>query len=289
MARTREFRKFMNLQNFRKKNSNEIFPPAPSGPMAETDRQKTTGEKGSIVLPTRSTERGSCWSITIFNENEYDNWKQIPGWVLKGQVEACPKTGKNHLQAMLRTPQVRFSAVKSVFPTSHIEKARDVVALSKYVHKEESRVETYDSTGGVPSLFQYQDTIAGLWDEREFNRRCNDDIIARSFKYDIGDMALAYVDELVSEEISAGKRGIEFIAVNPMWRSSWKKFYRSIIKRHGSLLHQPATQEAVFHQTANSEYESRNTGTSICSEGSEEGSNVICEPRTGSGESEIRD
>ena len=49
-----------------------------------------------------------------------------------------------------------------------------------------------------------------------------------------GDVALEYVDDLVNEDIKAGLRGIEFIAINPMWRSSWKKFYSSIIFRSRS-------------------------------------------------------
>lgn len=176
------------------------------------------------------TDRFTCWSITINNPTEEDVKCDVPGWKLSGQYEEGEE-GTRHFQGMLITPQQRFSAIKRVFPRAHIEGARNKQALEKYTTKEETRVATYEATG-VPSLFQYQDTIAGLWDEREWQRRRLDDLYCKRFKYDFGDMALNYVDDLVAAEIEKGQRGIEFIAINPMWRSSWKKFYVSIITRH---------------------------------------------------------
>jgi len=41
---------------------------------------------------------------------------------------------------MVKTPQVRFSAVKKAFPRAHIEVARNPAALATYVSKEETRV-----------------------------------------------------------------------------------------------------------------------------------------------------
>lgn len=180
------------------------------------------------------SERATCWSITINNPTEGEVNCQVPGWKLSGQYEEG-EHGTRHFQGMLTTPQVRFSAVKRVFPRGHIEVCRNKTALAKYTSKEETRVATYEATG-CPSLFEYQDTVARLWDEREWNRRTNDDHHCKRFKYDYGDMALHYVDELVSLEIQKGQRGIEFIAINPMWRSSWKKFYSPIIKRYAASL-----------------------------------------------------
>lgn len=177
-----------------------------------------------------STDRATCWSITINNPTEEEVRCDMPGWKLTGQYEAG-ENGTRHFQGMLETPQVRFSAVKRVFTRAHIEVCRNKTALAKYVSKEETRVGEYTGSA-VPSLFQYQDTIAQLWDEREFNRRLGDDFLQRKFKCDSGDIALDYVDTLVAAEIRKGQRGIEFIAINPMWRSSWKKFYASIIERN---------------------------------------------------------
>lgn len=46
-----------------------------------------------------------------------------------------------HYQLMVKTPQERFAAIKKVFPTAHIEVARNQKALEQYVHKEDTRVE----------------------------------------------------------------------------------------------------------------------------------------------------
>lgn len=83
-------------------------------------------------------------------------------------------------------------------------------------------------------MFQFQDTIAGDWDTDEFNRRTLDEQYCKTYQYDMNEMALAYSDELVVKRIAQGGRGIEFIAINPMWRSSWKKFWSYIITRHVS-------------------------------------------------------
>lgn len=44
-----------------------------------------------------------------------------------------------------------------------------------------------------------------------------------------------YLDMLVGEDIMNGVCGIEYIAINPMWRSAWKKFWRQMIAREKKL------------------------------------------------------
>jgi len=131
---------------------------------------------------------------------------------------------------MVTTPQVRFSAVKKVFPRAHIEIARNKQALAKYVHKEETRER---EVVNIPTLFEYQTIIASLWEEDEFQSRWNTAIEKATVTYspNIDDIAMSYLDDIVARDIETGRRGAEFIAINPMWRSSWKKFWRSIIKR----------------------------------------------------------
>ena len=51
---------------------------------------------------------------------------------------------------------------------------------------------------------------------------------------------LRYVDKLVSDQIKTGKTGLEYTGINPMWRSSWKKFYRAILQRF-ELRNQPTS------------------------------------------------
>lgn len=189
------------------------------------------------------TDRATCWSITLNNPTDDQLKCHTPGWTLEGQFEQGDETGTRHFQGMLKTPQVRWSAVKRVFPQAHIEVARNKQALEKYVHKSETRVAEYTASS-VPNMFQFQDTVAGDWDVDEFTRRTTDEQYCRTYQYDLNEMALVYVDELVAKRVAQGGRGIEFIAINPMWRSSWKKFWRSIITRHALPPPPPCPQDA---------------------------------------------
>lgn len=155
------------------------------------------------------------------------------GWSITGQMEQGEE-GTTHYQAMLKTPQLRFSAVKKVFPRAHIEIARNAKALANYVHKDESRVsEVNDRSSNIPTLFDYQHTIAGRWDDAEFKALC--DKHDPTAKIELGELALSYVDIMVAEDIENGVCGIEYIAINPMWRSAWKKFYRSMVARERKI------------------------------------------------------
>jgi len=170
------------------------------------------------------TDRATCWSITI-NNPKMEEYQVVlpPGWKLEGQLE-MGEQGTEHYQGMLRTPQTRFAAVKKHFPRAHIEVARNKEALKKYVHKEDTRLSTVES---IPTLFEYQTIIAEKWVEDDFIK------IAESFPSKLPDeVAMFYLDSLVARDIESGRRGAEFIAINPMWRSSWKHFWRSIINRN---------------------------------------------------------
>jgi len=167
-----------------------------------------------MVSIVDTTGRSTCWSITINNPTPDDLLCTTVGWKLTGQHEVGAE-GTPHFQGMLRTPQVRFSAVKRAFPRAHIEVAKNEQALVKYVSKEETRVATHEQQ---LNMFTAQTLIATKWDWEHYETYYNKD-------------PLGYVDYLVSEEVERGVRGIEFIAINPMWRSSWKRFYTAIIHR----------------------------------------------------------
>jgi len=178
----------------------------------------------------QGNDRATSWSITINNPAEAEYQMVLPpGWKLTGQLERG-QGGTLHYQGMLKTPQVRFSAVKKYFKRAHIEVARNATALAAYVKKEETRVA---SVHDIPTLFEYQTIVARLWDEREFNKRFQD-AVKKAKPLDMDELAMCYIDTLVARDIEGGRRGAEFIAINPMWRSSWKKFWRSIITRDGS-------------------------------------------------------
>ena len=175
-----------------------------------------------------TTERATCWSITINNPKDTDVLCAIAGWHLQGQYE-MGESGTRHFQGMLETPQVRFSAVKKAFPTAHIEIARNRAALAKYVSKPETRVGNMETQ---MNIFTAQQLIASKWDNELWSKKLAENFMSKYEEKPIDDMAMDYLDELVAAEIEKGTRCMEFIAINPMWRSSWKKFHRYIIERY---------------------------------------------------------
>lgn len=179
------------------------------------------------------TDRATCWSITINNPTDTDLKPNFPNgkWVLQGQLEKGAE-GTIHYQGMLITPQVRFSAVKKCLPRAHIEIAKNRNALQKYVSKDDTRVASVETiSNNIPTLFDYQHEIAGRWSDEEwrtFQSNFSDDAVAKS---GIDEIALLYVDSLVKEDIESGVCGVEYIAINPMWRSAWKKFWKAMVAR----------------------------------------------------------
>ena len=179
-----------------------------------------------IVLQAEMTERATCWSLTINNPTEQDLKVSLPaGWSMTGQMERGEE-GTEHYQGMLKTTQVRFTAVKKLFPRAHIEVARNRAALAKYVHKDETRLATVaDNKSPQVSLFDYQHTIAGRWDDNVFyqrvqQRRDYEDEHKGEKYQEEDDLALAYLDDMVAQDIENGVIGVEYIAINPMWRSA---------------------------------------------------------------------
>lgn len=202
------------------------------------------------------TDRATCWGPNTWypptdamdyevSKKEIDEYKDRqypPGVRLEGQMEQCPNTGRYHYQFMCKTPQMRFKAVVNMLTymdkPAHVEKAKSSIAVVKYVNKDETRVAKIESAAPIPTLFEYQGIIAGKWDQNEYNRRLEIAIEKNSFT-DPDDVAMSMLDDIVALDIESGRRGAEFIAINPMWRSSWKKFWRSIIKRNASSSHGP--------------------------------------------------
>jgi len=207
------------------------------------------------------TERGTCWSITINNPKDEDIKVELPAqWKLQGQMEKGAE-GTEHYQGMLTTPQVRFSQVKKTFPRAHIELAKNRKALEKYVHKSETRVaEVADVVSNIPTLFEYQHKIASRWDDDEWNLFLNQKRDAMGDlefgKTTTGEIALEYVDMLVGHDIEDGVCGIEYIAINPMWRSAWKKFYRQLVSRERKI----KSDQEIYNASQVSETQSVSQG-----------------------------
>jgi len=176
-------------------------------------------------------QRSSYWSITINNPTDQDLQGTLPpGWTLQGQHEVG-KEGTPHFQGMLHTPQVRFSAVKKQLPRAHIEIARNPKALEQYVHKADTRVSTFEMNT-APNIFQSQQLVIDNFDDAHWNS-IKPNIMDGTYKDgDTEKVFMGYIDSITKTLIRGGVRGLEFTAINPMWRSSWLRFGLAILDRH---------------------------------------------------------
>lgn len=182
-------------------------------------------------------------------------------WVkdAQGQLEQG-ENGTPHIQGLLKTESVRFSAVKKLLPRAHIEKARNTFALVQYVAKEETRLAplvadkvatprvvqerlTYIITDeishkGLPAVWRSEYTkgleLREIWKkellegEHEFKER-----VYANRRW-IEKHADKLIDRAVSELIEEGYYGIEFVISNNQVRNGYKKFLCSIIIRHNA-------------------------------------------------------
>ena len=93
----------------------------------------------------RQTDKATWWSLTAFDEGEqqYIADGKYPGFIqaIHGGLEKCPKSGRVHYQGAIQCKnQQRFSAIKKVFPKSHLEPAISKEALRKYCMKADTAV-----------------------------------------------------------------------------------------------------------------------------------------------------
>jgi len=206
-----------------------------------------------------STVRANTWSVTLNMKtvkketcDEMIQQARAAGWKVTGQEEMG---GENpHYQLMVQTPQVRFSAVKKMFPTGHIEVARNRQALAKYVTKEDTRI------GALPEHDEKYVTATRLWDmiyqyNSGDNRDCwdymNDDEV---MLYEVEQQRmlqsdpLAFFDRMIGIFIRQGYY-VDMLACNPAIRSFWKKFWRDILYRSRETDRQTDRQARILsHQ-----------------------------------------
>ena len=169
--------------------------------------------------------RASAWSITINNPVASDDeqvalTRQKSGWSVIGQKE-IGENGTPHYQLMVRTPQVRFSALKKAFP-AHIEVCRDPKALEKYVQKEDTRV------GSLPANELYP-SLQTLWDK--FSEYADDNY--KKYGPHISwnpDYFLERFDHFINQMIENGYV-VETMGVNPQMRSCVKNYGSAILNR----------------------------------------------------------
>lgn len=208
-----------------------------------------------------TTQRATCWSVTINNPTAADDeciaLARQKGWTVEGQLEVGAE-GTPHYQLMVRTPQVRFSAVKKAFPRAHIEQAHNPAALARYVAKEDTRVgQLVESSDQYPSLsklwelmfdwfcnlyvdreqqiktdhsgviyFEYQE------DERRFPIGVTMKVNSRDLFRDLANQSdpLRWFDRFIRDMIRRGYR-VETMATNPQIRSAFKMYFAAIMER----------------------------------------------------------
>jgi len=141
------------------------------------------------------------------------------GWGVEGQIERGEE-GTEHYQLLVRTPQVRFSAVKKVFPTAHIELARNVKALEAYVHKEDTRIETMKSVEVTFLTYPMVRNKFYTWFVDQYGA---------GSRYD-HDECLAFWDRFIGLSIEEGME-CDLIGMNPQNRGCIAKYWRSYIAR----------------------------------------------------------
>lgn len=179
--------------------------------------------------------RASCWSVTINNpikaDEENINIARQKGWTVEGQMEKG-ENGTEHYQLVVKTPQVRFSALKKAFPRAHIEVARNSTALELYCKKEETRIQelkpstAYVSQAQVWAWFgiEYDDNL-----EKSFSQT-NAELMRQSD----GERNLTIFDKMINKKIREGFY-VELIGTNPQIRSCIKNYGPSIANRERTL------------------------------------------------------
>ena len=168
--------------------------------------------------------RGTCWSVTINNPVASDDEaiataKQRSGWNVIGQLEKGDN-GTPHYQMIVHTPQIRFSALKKLFPRAHIELARNPAALSVYVKKEDTRIGELPAGELYPSPQRIWDMFAE-W-IGPYTKGAYLNFVDEAF--------LDIFDKFISIHIEKGYI-MEFFAINPQNRSIVKRYSASIISR----------------------------------------------------------
>jgi len=142
------------------------------------------------------------------------------GWKPDGQRETGDKNGVKHYQLQLHTPQVRFSQVKKVFPTAHIEQTRNKFALKNYVHKEATRDGEIDFKNIENRFVQYKDVRDRFyeWLLQEFE--APEMIADRTETWD------KFIGISIEEGIEC-----DVIGVNPQYRSCIQKYWLNEIRK----------------------------------------------------------
>lgn len=177
-----------------------------------------------------TTQRATYWSVTINNPTPADEESiqlaRQKGWKVEGQLEKG-EGGTLHYQLAVRTPQVRFSALKRQFPRAHIEVARNVAALSQYVTKEDTRQQS------LPQSQEMYPSLSKLWELiSQYITLHQPTLIDATRRLYIPNRIdkLAIFDDAIKHLIEQGYH-VETMGVNPQVRTAWKLYSHALFAR----------------------------------------------------------
>lgn len=180
-------------------------------------------------------DRATRWSITVWmppytKETANDMINQAIqshlGWSIEGQLEKGAETGKLHYQLMLKTTQVRHSAVRRAFPSCHVESARNSEALKNYVHKDETREGEFKTVENRYLTWTEVRKQFYQWIIRNNHHE-------NSYMMD-DEQRLQLWDTFIGTTIREGLES-HLIGVNPQYRSAIIRYWNDDVYRHISI------------------------------------------------------
>lgn len=182
--------------------------------------------------------RGTHWSVTLNMkkvsretcEAQIETARQA-NWGVQGQIEEGDE-GTPHYQLLVKTPQVRMTAVKKIFYTAHIEKARNIAALETYVHKGEGRLEEMKTIERKFVQFPEIRKKFFQWVIEEGHEQVGD-----------YDRKLSLWDEFISLSIME-RVECDVVGVNPQYRSIIQKYWSANV-----FVAQEDRQRSIDRQT----------------------------------------
>jgi len=144
--------------------------------MSESDRQTDTQQRGTYWMLTCNNPETPFTSSDQIDElaaEDYDGpevevhedlWEAYKlGWEFDGQLEVGAN-GTEHFQFWVNTrKQVRWTAVKKVFSSCHIEKAKDINKAKAYCKKLATRQQTNKTNQANPVDEKY--TTKMFWED----------------------------------------------------------------------------------------------------------------------------
>lgn len=182
--------------------------------------------------------RATRWSVTINlktvsrdTAEECISRARQHDWRVFGQLERG-ESGTDHYQLAVATPQVRFSAVKKVFPTAHIEVAKDWDALMTYCNKKETRVESLKE---VSSTYLPWSQLRHMFAEYV----CADEFLIYTSD---PETRLQIWDRFIADLIVKGYE-VDLMGMNANYRACIARYWTAYINRYMQTDRQTDTQE----------------------------------------------